>query len=261
MELPEEATAGIASLRFVICGAAPVSPDLLARVEALLGVPLVEGYGLTEGTCATCANPLHGVRKLGSVGPALPGQEVRVVDGDGASVPVGHTGEVIIRGITVMRGYLNQPDATANAVIDGWLHTGDVGRLDQNGYLTLVDRIKDLIIRGGENIYPKEIENALYDHPAVLEAAVVGRPDDAYGEVPVAFVVAYPGSELSESALRDHLRPFLAKFKIPAQIQIVDALPKNPVGKVDKPSLRASLRPVVEPAAPDPARDGAGHPV
>jgi long-chain acyl-CoA synthetase len=197
MELPDAATAGIASLRFVLCGAAPVSPDLLARVEALLGVTLVEGYGLHEGTCATCCNPLHGVRKLGSVGPALPGQEVRVVDGNGASVPVGRTGEVIIRGNTVMRGYLNKPDATASAVIDGWLHTGDVGRLDQDGYLTLVDRIKDLIIRGGENIYPKEIENALYEHPAVLEAAVVGRPDNVYGEVPIAFVVPYPGSELN----------------------------------------------------------------
>jgi acyl-CoA synthetase (AMP-forming)/AMP-acid ligase II/anaerobic selenocysteine-containing dehydrogenase len=254
MELPEEATAGITSLRFVLCGAAPVSPDLLARVEALLGVPLVEGYGLTEGTCATCSNPLHGVRKLGSVGPALPGQEVRVVDGNGDSVPVGRTGEVIIRGNTVMRGYLNKPDATASAVIDGWLHTGDVGRLDQDGYLTLVDRIKDLIIRGGENIYPKEIENALYEHPAVLEAAVVGRPDKDYGEVPIAFVVPYPGSELNEDTLRDHLRPSLAKFKTPARIQVVDTLPKNPVGKIDKPSLRAGLRTPMEPAATHHAR-------
>ncbi|WP_233716981.1 class I adenylate-forming enzyme family protein [Mycolicibacterium vinylchloridicum] len=242
IELPEEATAGIASLRFVLCGAAPASSDLLNRAEALLRVPLVEGYGLTEATCATCANPLYGVRKLGSVGPVLSGQEVRVVDSSGAAVPVGCTGEVIIKGDTVMRAYLNNPDATANAVVDGWLHTGDVGRLDHDGYLTLVDRIKDLIIRGGENIYPKEIENALSEHPAVLEAAVVGRPDIDYGEVPIAFVVAYPGSELDEDALRDHLRLCLARFKIPARIQVMDALPKNPVGKIDKLSLRRTSK-------------------
>ena len=260
MELPPEATDRLDSLRFVICGAAPVSAELLSRAEALLGVPLVEGYGLTEATCASCANPLHGERKLGSVGPALPGQEVRVVDAAGVPVPVGHTGEVVIRGETVMRGYLNRPEATANAVVDGWLHTGDVGRLDEDGYLTLVDRIKDLIIRGGENIYPKEIENALYEHPAVLEAAVVGRPDDVFGEVPVAFVVTYPDFEVDEATLRDHLAPALARFKMPASITIVDALPKNPVGKIDKPSLRSGLVAATEPTATVSTPEGAGLP-
>jgi long-chain acyl-CoA synthetase len=249
MELPRDATAGLDSVRFVICGAAPVSAELLSRAEALLGVPLIEGYGLTEATCASCANPLHGERKLGTVGPALPGQEVRVVDAHGVPVPVGHTGEVVIRGETVMSGYLNQPEATANAIVDGWLHTGDVGRLDEDGYLTIVDRIKDLIIRGGENIYPKEIENALYEHPAVLEAAVVGRPDDALGEIPVAFVVTYPDLEVDAATLRDHLAPTLARFKMPACITIVDALPKNPVGKIDKPGLRSGLVMATEPTA------------
>ncbi|MEZ5153069.1 class I adenylate-forming enzyme family protein [Rhodococcus zopfii] len=242
MELPDEQTQGITSLRFALCGAAPVSADLLARVEDRLGITLVEGYGLTEGTCVSCCNPLDGVRRLGSVGPALPGQDVRVIDANGNPVPVGEAGEVVVRGANVMRGYLHKPGATAETVIDGWLHTGDVGRFDENGYLTLVDRIKDLIIRGGENLYPKEIENALYGHAAVLEAAVVGRPDDVYGEVPVAFVVPYPGRAVAENELLDHLTSTLTKIKIPVQIYVLDTLPKNPVGKIDKPGLRTQLR-------------------
>ncbi|MFT4043267.1 MAG: AMP-binding protein [Gordonia sp. (in: high G+C Gram-positive bacteria)] len=230
------------SLRFAICGAAPISRELLERVETTFGIPILEGYGLTEGTCASACNPLDGPRKLGTVGPAVIGQTIRIVTPDGTQAPCGDIGEVTISGPNVMRGYLNRPDATAAAVIDGWLHTGDVGKLDEDGYLTLVDRIKDMIIRGGENLYPKEIENALATHPAVLECAVVGAPDEVYGEVPIAFVVTYPDSDVVAEELSAHLTNILAKSKHPAAIHITEQLPRNPVGKIDKPGLRQLVR-------------------
>ncbi|KXX58799.1 class I adenylate-forming enzyme family protein [Rhodococcus sp. LB1] len=232
-------TADYSSLRFAACGAAPIPKELLLRAEGLLGVPIVEGYGLTEGTCVSASNPLVGQRKPGTVGPAVPGQRVAIMDGQAALLPAGAVGEIVIRGDNVMQGYLGQPLVTAATVVDGWLHTGDVGYLDEDGYLVLVDRIKDMIIRGGENIYPKEIENALATHTGVLESAVVGVPDDTYGEVPAAYVVLYPDAEdADDSALMEHLRSRLARFKMPAAIHIADALPRNAVGKVDKPELR-----------------------
>ncbi|MDV7242255.1 MULTISPECIES: class I adenylate-forming enzyme family protein [Rhodococcus] len=242
-ELPDDVDPDTSSLRFVNCGAAPVSRQLLERVSERYGFSLVEGYGLTEGTCASACNPLDGVRKLGSVGTALPGQEIAIVAPDGTRRPTGESGEVVVKGPNVMGGYLNRPAETALTVVDGWLHTGDVGVLDDEGYLTLVDRIKDMIIRGGENLYPKEIESVLVSHPDVLEAAVVGQPDDRYGEIPIAFVTTYPGSSLSVADLLELCRQDLTKVKIPAGITILGELPRNPVGKIDKPSLRASLQP------------------
>ena len=162
----------------------------------------------------------------------------------GKPLPAGVPGEVVIAGPSIMRGYLNLPAATARTVRDGWLHTGDVGVLDDDGYLTLVDRIKDMIIGGGENLYPKEIENALAQHCAVLEAAVVGRPDDVYGEVPVAYVVAYPDATVTGEELLDHLSSRLTRSKLPVSVTVVDDLPRNPVGKIDKPTLRIRARSV-----------------
>ncbi|GAA1054058.1 class I adenylate-forming enzyme family protein [Dietzia natronolimnaea] len=225
-------------LRRAICGAAPVSRELLDRVTGVLGIPVVEGYGLTEGTCASTCNPPGGPIKAGTVGIPLPGISVKVVDHDGGELPVGHAGEVMISGPTVMKGYLGMPDATAETIEDGWLHTGDVGRFDADGYLTLVDRIKDMIIRGGENLYPKEIENALATHPAVLECAVVGAPHQTYGEIPVAYVVTYADTDVTEDDLLEAARDRITKIKLPAAIHFVDELPRNPVGKIDKPSLR-----------------------
>ena len=240
--LPEDVKPDTSSLRFVICGAAPVSQELLTRSQERYGFEIVEGYGLTEGTCASACNPVDGVRKLGTVGPALPGQEIRILGADGHPVPTGEVGEVLIKGPTVMRGYLNKPDATEQTVVDGWLHTGDVGRLDEDGYLSIVDRVKDMIIRGGENIYPKEIEATLAGVDGVLEAAVVGRPDEMLGEVPIAYVSVYPDAEVTEESLLDHCRRHLTRVKVPERIHVVDALPKNPVGKIDKPTLRRSLK-------------------
>ena len=239
-ELPASGLGDLSSVRFAVCGAAPVSRELLLRSEQRFGFPILEGYGLTEGTCASTLNPLKGVRKPGTVGVALPGQQVATMRADGSFAAAGERGEVVIRGANVMRGYLSRPEATAETVVAGWLHTGDVGVLDADGYLTIVDRIKDMIIRGGENIYPKEIESVLGRHPAVLEAAVVGAPHEVYGEVPVAYVVTYPGAVVTEEELLALCRANLTKIKIPVAVTAVAALPKNAVGKIDKPALRAS---------------------
>ncbi|MFC8384891.1 class I adenylate-forming enzyme family protein [Nocardia sp. NPDC057272] len=226
------------SLRLAICGAAPMPGELIARFEQRFGVPIVEGYGLSEGTCASTLNPVAGQRKPGTVGIPLPGQTVAIMDIDGVLSAPGEPGEVVIRGANVMRGYLGRPTETAKTVVDGWLHTGDVGYFDADGYLVLVDRIKDMIIRAGENLYPKEIENALYRHPAVHEAAVVGVPDAVLGEVPVAHVVVAPQATVTIEELIEHCRAELAAFKVPAAIVLTAEMPRNPVGKIDKKQLR-----------------------
>ncbi|MEU2713218.1 AMP-binding protein [Streptomyces sp. NPDC007205] len=248
-ELPDGVGPDTSSLRFAACGAAPMPPALIERFEHRYGIPILEGYGLSEGTCASTTNPLDGPRKPGTVGLPLPGQQVAVMDPQGRIVPAGKTGEVVVRGPNVMRGYLGRPEETARTVVDGWLHTGDVGRFDEDGYLGLVDRIKDMIIRGGENIYPKEVETVLGDHPDVLETAVVGAADQRLGEVPVAFVALRPGAAADADDLLDHCRARLATFKVPTGIHFVDRLPRNPVGKTDKPALRARTTAVTVPTA------------
>ncbi|HTH89270.1 class I adenylate-forming enzyme family protein [Mycobacterium sp.] len=237
-DLPADLTPDTSSLRFAVCGAAPASVELLNRFENRYGVAIVEGYGLSEGSCASTGNPLHGKRKPGTVGLPLPGQRIRIADTDGNPVPDGEAGEVLIAGPNVMRGYLNRPEETGKTLVDGWLRTGDIGRLDEDGYLVLVDRAKDMIIRGGENIYPKEIETVAYRLPEIAEAAVVGRANPVYGEEPVMFVAASPGFTLDVDRVRDHLAASLSKYKRPVEITILDELPKNAVGKIDKPSLR-----------------------
>ncbi|KQW11767.1 AMP-binding protein [Streptomyces sp. Root369] len=237
--LPDDIRPDTSSLRFGVCGAAPASAELLTRFEARYGFPLVEGYGLSEGTCGSTVNPVAGPRRAGTVGLPFPGQEIRIVDTDGTETAPGTNGEVVVRGPNVMRGYLGRPDETARVIVDGWLHTGDVGRLDAEGYLTLVGRSKDMIIRGGENIYPKEIEDVLAGDPAVLEAAVIGVPDEKWGEVVVAYVQPRPGSTVDPSALKALCARSLTGYKRPTAFFVVEAIAKNAVGKIDKASLRA----------------------
>ena len=239
--LPASVKPDTSSVRFAICGAAPASVELLEAFESRYGIPIIEGYGLSEGSCASTVNPLDGKRKPGTVGLPLPGQTIRIVDTAGSAVPDGQPGEVVIKGPNVMRGYLNRPEETAKTVVDGWLHTGDVGRFDEDGYLVLVDRAKDMIIRGGENIYPREIEAVVHRLPQIAEAAVVGRAHPVYGEEPVLFVSLHPGQTLDADAIREHLSESLSKYKLPVEITIIDDLPKNPVGKIDKPTLRKLL--------------------
>ena len=230
------------SLRFVICGAAPMPRQLIGEFEGRFGMPVVEGYGLSECTVVCTLNPLHGLRKAGSVGRPLPGIDVGVVDSADTLLPAGQAGEVVVRGPNVMRGYLGRPEESAQVMRGGWLHTGDVGRFDDDGYLTLVDRVKDLIIRGGENIYPKEIEDVLYAHAAVLEAAVVGQPDDVFGEQPVAFVALRDGFDVLPEDLIEHCRRSLARYKVPREVYLEETLPKNALGKIAKPVLRTRLK-------------------
>ena len=240
-DLPVDVRPDTSSVRFAICGAAPASVELLNKFETRYGIPLIEGYGLSEGSCASTVNPLNGKRKAGTVGLPLPGQTIRIVGTDNADVPYGEAGEVLVKGPNVMRGYLNRPEETAKSLVGGWLHTGDVGRFDEDGYLVLVDRAKDMIIRGGENIYPKEIETVVFGLPEIAEAAVVGRASPVYGEEPVLFVSLCSGASISTERIREHARGSLSKFKLPVEITILDDLPKNAVGKIDKPKLRRTI--------------------
>ena len=231
----------LSSVRVMFCGAAPMPRKAIADIERRFHIPLVEGYGLSEATVASTLNPIGGVRKPGTVGQVLPGQQLVILDASDRPLPRGECGEVGIIGPTVMKGYWNRPDVTALSLRNGILHTGDVGYLDEDGYLVLVDRLKDMLIRGGENIYPKEIETVLHGHPAVLESAVVGAPDPRLGEVPVAFVQLRPSTATTAEQLLALCRTSLARFKVPPEIRFVDSLPRNSVGKVNKPALRALL--------------------
>ena len=230
-------------LRFAICGAAPMPAPAIAAFETRYGFPILEGYGLTESTVGATLNPLDGPRRAGSVGKAMPDIEVQIIDEDCQSLPPGELGEVAIRGGNVMRGYLNQPAATAETIVNGWLRTGDVGQLDADGWLTLTGRKKDLIIRGGENIYPTEVEHALIATGLVSDAAVVGQHDAVMGEVPVAFIVAGESEELEEmeALLPRALAERLSRFKVPTAFYFISEMPRNPTGKIDKPALRARL--------------------
>lgn len=241
--LPDDVRPDASSVRFAVCGAAPASAELLTRFESRFGFPLIEGYGLSEGTCASTINPIAGPRKAGTVGLPFPGQEVRIVGTDGEVVAQGEDGEVIVRGPNVMRGYLGRPDDTAATIVDGWLHTGDIGHLDDDGYLTLVGRSKEMIIRGGENIYPKEIEDVLSGDPTVLDAAVVGMPDDTWGEVVVAFVQGRPATSVDVPALEARCARLLSGYKRPTRILVLDVLPTNAMGKIDKVVLRKGIPP------------------
>ncbi|MHB8174455.1 MAG: long-chain-fatty-acid--CoA ligase [Nitrospirota bacterium] len=225
-------------LRICVSGAAPLSRDTLARWERNHPIPLLEGYGLTEASPVVSCNPLDGARKPGSVGLPLPGVDVRILSDEGAELPSGQVGEIIVRGPNVMKGYLNAPSATAETLKDGWLYTGDLGYIDEDGYIFIVDRKKDLIISHGMNIYPREVEEALYAHPTVRQAAVIGIGDEGRGEVPKAFVSVHEGHAVTEKELKAFLKERLASYKLPRQVVFMDALPTNSTGKILKKELR-----------------------
>lgn len=226
------------SMRFGICGAAPVSTRLFHSFESRYSFKLIEGWGLSEGTTASTLNPLDGMRKVGSIGIAMPGQEVRVVDEHGDEVPRGTKGELAVKGPNVMSGYLKRESETQQTLKNGWLYTGDIGYEDDDGYFYIVDRKKDVIIRGGMNVYPKQIEDVLYEMPDIIEAAVIGVPDDTYGEEVQAYVVLKEGAALTENELIAHCRKKMANYRCPKRIVQLDALPKNSVGKIMKNELR-----------------------
>jgi long-chain acyl-CoA synthetase len=225
-------------VRLYISGGAPLSLDTVAAFEHRYRRPLCEGYGLSEASPVVSINPRQGPRKPGSVGLPLPGVRVRCLDPSGHDVPTGETGEVCVQGASVMQGYFRLPGETSEALRGGVLHTGDLGRLDEEGYLFIVGRLKDMLIYRGMNVYPREIETVLEEHPGVKEAAVVGVPDGTRGEVPVAFVVARPGHRVTESELRRACLDRLARYKVPRSFRLVAELPRNATGKVLKARLR-----------------------
>ena len=241
---PEFARTDFSALRCCVSGSAPLPEQTLRAWQAATGSFILEGYGQTEAGPVLTYNPAAGTRKVGSVGPALPLTEVEIVDVETGTktLPAGRQGEIRARGPQIMSGYRNLPRETAETLRDGWLYTGDIGELDDDGYLFIRDRKKDMAIVGGYNVYPREVDEVLYAHPAVLEAAAVGVPDAYRGEVIRAYVVLRPEARATAEALLDHCRANLAKYKVPAAIVPVDALPKTPVGKIDKKALRA--RPV-----------------
>ena len=232
---------GARRLRFAMCGSAPVPAEVLRRFEETFGCLVVEGYGLSESTCRSTFNPPDARRRPGSCGMPI-GNEMRVVDEDDAELPDGEAGEIVMRGENVFKGYFRNEEATARAFRGGWFHTGDVGYRDAEGFFHIIDRKSDMIIRGGENIYPREIDELLYKHPAVAEAAAFGVPDELYGEEVAAFVVLKAGREASADELAAYCREHLADFKCPKTVRVVPSLPKGPTGKVLKRELQALWR-------------------
>jgi len=228
----------LSSLQYGVCGAAPMPRETIRQFEEVYGVQILEGYGLTEGTVATTLQRRDRPKKVGSIGRPLPGQEVRIMGPTGRFLPPGDVGEIVVRGENVMQGYLGLPEENARTIRDGWLHTGDRGMMDEDGDFYIVDREKDMIIRGGENIYPKEIENVISEHPAVHDVAVIGIPDELAGEAVKAFVVPRFGMDPTEAEIVAHCRQRMADFKVPAHVEFVAGLPASAVGKVLKRLLR-----------------------
>ena len=232
----------LSALQYLLSGGAPLPVETLREAEAEFGVPLREGYGLSE-TCGPVAfNPMLRPSRPGTVGQPLSGIQFRLVTTDGVEVPAGDTetpGELRIHGPVLMSGYLGLPEADAAAFDDdGWLRTGDVARRDEEDYYEIVGRLKDIIIRGGYNVYPREVEEAFYEHPAVVEAAVLGVPDERFGEKVVAYVALAPGADVDEAELNAFVRERLASYKWPQPVTVLDALPKNTTGKIVKDLLR-----------------------
>lgn len=216
--------------------------ELFRRFEERFKTYILEGYGLSEGTCVSSINPLGGKRKIGSIGLPLPGQEMSIFDDSDRELHSGEIGEIVVKGNNVMEGYFKNPDATRDTIKDGLLHTGDLGYRDDEGYFFIVGRKKEMIIRGGENIYPKEIEEILYSHPDVMEAAVVGLPDKIWGEEVCAFIVPREGRAISAEELIEFCKERIAHFKCPRRVIFIDSLPKTATGKIQKTRLKEEYK-------------------
>ncbi len=229
----------LSSIQVCISGSAPLPAEVQRRFEAVSGAKVVEGYGLTEASPVTHCNPVYGERHVGTIGLPLPNTDAMIINSDTwEPVPLGTRGEIAVRGPQVMRGYWNRPDETTKVIRDGWLRTGDIGVMDADGYFTIVDRAKDMILASGYNVYPRDVEEVLYAHPKVLEAAVAGMPDEYRGETVRAFIVVKPGEKLTVAELDQWCHERLAAYKVPKEYEFRDSLPKTLVGKV----LRRALR-------------------
>jgi long-chain acyl-CoA synthetase len=224
----------LSSIKACLSGAAPLPLEVAERFERFSGGRLVEGYGLSESSPVAIANPIYGKRKAGTIGMPIPDTLARVANPDDPSqtMPVGEPGELALAGPQVMQGYWNRPDETAQVLRDGWLLTGDMAVMDEEGYFSIVDRKKDLIIAGGYNVYPREVEEILYEHSKVLEVAVAGVPDNYRGEIVKAFVVLRSGEQATPDEIREFAKSRLAAYKVPRAVEFRDELPKTLIGKV-----------------------------
>lgn len=239
-QMPGFVDADLTSVRMLICGGAPV-PEPLLKAYAGRGIPINQGYGLTEtAPMVTFLTSEFAMEKVGSAGTTPLLCEVKLVDDDGATITAPDVkGEVCVSGPNVMKGYWNRPEATAEAIdTEGWFHTGDIGYIDDDGFLFIADRVKDMVISGGENVYPAEVESALYDHPSIVEVAVIGVEDERWGEAVTAVAVLKDGEELTLEGLREFATDKLARFKLPTRLHTVDEIPRNASGKVLKRELR-----------------------
>jgi len=238
LRLPDEQAAKWASIRYGVAGGAAMPVELLDQFEQRYGFPILEGDGPTECSPVTCVNPLDGERKPGSVGLPVPDVQMSIMDDTGQPLHHGEVGEICVLGPNVMKGYWNQPQATSETFFGEWVRTGDLGYRDEDGYFFMVDRIKDMIIVNGMNVYPRMIEEVLYQHPDILEAAVVGEPHASHGEIVVAHVVLAEGSNLDLAGVKAFCREHLGQHQLPRKVIIRDSLPKNATGKILKRELR-----------------------
>lgn len=235
---PEPKKYDLSSLTYVFSGSAPLSLETWRRFRDMFGIEIIEGWGLTEAGANNSVNPIRGLKKVGSIGKPMVGTEMRIVDDEDHALPVNARGEIVIRGPMLMKEYWNKPAETAKVLRNGWLHTGDVGYMDEDGYFWITDRKKDLIIKGGENISPRMIEEVLYMHPKVSEAAVIGMKDDVYGEDIKAFIVLNPGETATAKEIIAFCRAKLTNFYVPKEVVFLRAMPKSLVGKILKQELR-----------------------
>lgn len=241
LQLEESKTVDASSLRFGVIGAAPTPVELINEFEKRYGMKIIEGYGLTESSGGASLTPTEGSRKIGSAGVPMESVELKIFDDDDNELPAGEVGEIMLRSEGVMKEYWKKPEETARAMRGGWLHTGDMGRVDEDGWLFIVDRKKEMVIRGGENIYPKELEDVLYKHPKVSEVAVIGVPDEKYGEEVMACIVPGTEGELTEEEVIDFCKENMASYKIPKYVRFMDFIPKNIIGKVVKKELKKQI--------------------
>ncbi|MBX7255751.1 MAG: long-chain fatty acid--CoA ligase [Candidatus Hydrogenedentes bacterium] len=239
LNAPNLASFDLSSVRMAVSGASSLPVEIINRFKQTFGVQILEGYGLSETSPVASFNVTDKPCKPGSIGLPIWGCEMRIMRDDGSFADVGEVGEIVIRGHNVMKGYYKKPVATEEAILSGWFHSGDLGRVDEDGYFYIVDRLKDLIIRGGMNIYPREIEETLYSHPAVLEASVVGIPDEARGEEVKAYISLRDGCTVTPDEIRNYCLERLAKYKCPKEVEILTTLPKGPTGKILKRELRS----------------------
>jgi long-chain acyl-CoA synthetase len=237
-KFPDGIPAGLKTeqLRFAMCGSAPVPAEVLRRFEETFDCLVIEGYGLSESTCRSTFNPPDQRRRPGSCGMPI-GNEMKIVDEEGSEVADGSLGEIVLRGENILKGYYKNPDANERSFRGGWFHTGDIGYKDEDGFFYIADRKSDMIIRGGENIYPREIDETLYEHPAIAAAATIGIPDPLYGEEVTAVVVLKEGESVTEEELLGYCRERMADFKSPKTIHFVEEIPKGPTGKLLKREL------------------------